>query len=75
MTETNLILPFITKATTEKADLSFPAELASVVCLAEAQRKKPGFLRDRSEKIAFISKVYYPYWVVPHETACLLIDG
>jgi predicted nucleic acid-binding Zn-ribbon protein len=75
MTETNLILPFITKATTEKADLSFPAELASVVCLAEAQRKKPGFLRDRSEKIAFVSKVYYPYWVVPHETACLLIDG
>ncbi len=75
MTETNLILPFITNASTDKENLSFPAELACVVCLAEMQRKKPGFLRDRSEKIGFISKLYYPYWIVPNDTSCLLVDG
>jgi hypothetical protein len=75
MNQNNLILPFVTKTPTEKEDLSFQAELACVVCLAEAQRKKPGLLRDASEKTAFISKVYYPMWVLCAENACIMVDG
>jgi hypothetical protein len=55
--------------------MSYPAELACIVCLAESQRKKPGFLRDAQEKIAYISKVYYPMWVLSAENAYLIVDG
>ena len=75
MTEKNLILPFITKAENQKEDLTYPAEIACVVCLAECQRKKTGFLRDTPEKRAFISKVYYPLWAVPAENSCIVLDG
>ena len=75
MTEKNLILPFITKAENQKEDLTYPAEIACVVCLAECQRKKTGFLRDTPEKMAFISKVYYPLWAVPAENSCIVLDG
>ena len=75
MTEKNLILPFITKTQNQKEDLTYPAEIACVVCLAECQRKKPGFLRDTPEKMAFISKVYYPLWAVPAENSCIVLDG
>jgi hypothetical protein len=74
MTETNWVLPFITK-TANETDLSFQAELACVVCLAETQRRKPGLLRDRSEKTAFIAKVYYPFWLIPNETTSILVNG
>ena len=69
------MLPFVTKTLADKEDLSFSAELACVVCLVESQRKKPGFLRDTQEKIAFLAKVYYPMWIVPAENSCLIIDG
>lgn len=75
MTEKNLILPFITKTQNQKEDLTYPAEIAFVVCLAECQRKKTGFLRDTPEKMAFISKVYYPLWAVPAENSCIVLDG
>ena len=75
MNEKTLTLSFITKTPEQKEELSFPAELACVACTAESQRKKPSFLRDASEKIAFISKVYYPMWVLGADNACLIIDG
>jgi hypothetical protein len=75
MTEKILTLPFITKTPNQKEELSYAAELAFVVWLAESQRKKPSFLRDASEKITFISKVGYPIWVKAVENACLIIDG
>jgi hypothetical protein len=70
-----LTLPFITKTPNQKEELSYPAELACVVCTAEAQRKKPSFLRDASEKIALISKVYYTMWILGADNECLIIDG
>ena len=75
MNEKTLTLPFITKTPDQKEELSYPAELACVACTAESQRKKPSFLRDASEKIAFISKVYYPMWVLCADNACIIIDG
>lgn len=75
MTEKKYALPFITKTKDQKEDLSYPGELACVACIAELQRKKTGFLRDAPEKLAAISRVYYPFWIVSSETACLLLDS
>ena len=75
MTEKNLTLPFIIKTPSQKEDWSYPAELAYVTFLAEAQRKKTSFLRDKPEKIAYIAKVHYPFWIAPSANACLVIDG
>ena len=75
MCEKTLTLPFVTKTAANKEDLSFSAELACIVCLAESQRKKPSFLRDTQEKISFLAKVYYPMWVLPAENSAVIIDG
>jgi hypothetical protein len=75
LTETNWVLPFITKTASVNSDLSFSAELSCVVCLAEAQRRKASFLRDRSEKTMFIAKIYYPFWLIPNASTSILIDG
>jgi hypothetical protein len=70
-----VILPFIIKTKDEKTDLTYPAELACVACRAELQRKKTGFLRDTPEKTASLSRIYYPLWVIPTESKCLILDG
>jgi predicted nucleic acid-binding Zn-ribbon protein len=43
--------------------------------MAELQRKKAGLLRDAAERLASVSKVYYPLWIVPVENASLVLDG
>ena len=75
MTDENLVLPFIIEAHDGKEDVSYPTELACVVCMTELQRRKTGFLRDASEKVSFMSKIYYPIWVAPLEDSCLITDG
>jgi hypothetical protein len=75
VTDKNLVLPFIVEAHDGKESVSYPAELACVVCLIELQRRKTGFLRDAPEKVSFLSKLYYPIWAVPLEDSCLIIDG
>jgi len=75
LTDKNLVLPFIVEVHDGKEDVSYPAELACVVCMTELQRKKAGFLRDSSEKVSFMSKIYYPMWAVPLEDSCVIIDG
>jgi len=71
----SLILPFVVKDKSREKPFTSDMELASVICLAEAQRKKPGLLSASPERITFISKVYYPLWAVPWEDRCLIIDG
>jgi hypothetical protein len=75
MTDKNLVLPFIVEAHDGKEDVSYPTELACVVCMTELQRRKTGFLRDASEKVSFMSKIYYPIWAVPLEDSCLIVDS
>ena len=75
MIEKNYVLPFIAKTEDKKDDLTYPTELACVACIAELQRKKTGFLRDTLEKLTTISKVYYPFWIVSAENACLILDS
>ncbi len=57
--------------------MSDDIEVAAVLCLAEAQRKKkPGlFGSSAAEIVAYLSKLYYPIWAVPYESSCLLVDG
>jgi uncharacterized protein YoxC len=75
LADKNLVLPFIIETHNGKEDVSYPTELACVVCMTELQRRKTGFLRDASEKVSFISKIYYPMWAVPLDDSCLIIDG
>jgi hypothetical protein len=75
MAETSLTLPFITGANGQKEDLSYTAEIACIAFLVETQRKKTSFLRDRPERIEFISKVHYPFWIAPTGNSCIIIDG
>jgi hypothetical protein len=37
--------------------------------------KKPGLLRESSEKTAYVSKVYYPLWLLSTGNAALVING
>jgi hypothetical protein len=75
VTEKILVSPFIVESNEGKESVSYPAELAGAVCLTEFQRRKTGFLRDTAEKTSFLSKLYYPVWLVPFENSCLIIDG
>lgn len=50
-------------------------EIAALLCLAEAQRKKGGILAAPSETLAFVSKLYYPLWMVPWEDDSVIVDG
>jgi hypothetical protein len=70
-----LVLPFIIEVHDEKGSVSYPAELAGVVCSSEFQRRKTGLLKDAAEKTSFLSKLYYPIWVAPLEDSCVIIDG
>ncbi|HTY74868.1 MAG TPA: hypothetical protein VMD05_04800, partial [Candidatus Nanoarchaeia archaeon] len=69
------VLPFIYEIRDEKQGFSFPAELACIVYIAETQRKKATFLREKPEKIVFISKTSYPLWLVQTGKKCVLTDG
>jgi len=71
----SLVLPFVVKDGGRENPFTPEMELSAVVCLAEAQRKKPGLLSASPEKIQFISKVYYPLWIVPWEDRCIIVDG
>ena len=75
MPNPTLIPPFVVADKARKKPFTLDMEISSILCLAEAQRKKPGILGVSSEKISFISKLHYPVWVVPWKDSCLLIDG
>ena len=75
MLDKSLILPFIVEAHDGKESVSYPAEVACVVCLASLQRRRTGFLRDVDERLSSLVKIYYPIWAVPFDDSCLTVDG
>lgn len=76
MSYRRLVLPYVVEDVNRKGrPFSFDMEVAAIVCLAEAQRKKPGFLGGPPERIIFVSKVHYPLWAVPWGDRCLIVDG
>jgi len=71
-----LVLPYAPLDVKRKQQLTSEMELAAIVCLAEAKRKKKsGILGGEPEKIVSISKLYYPLWLVPWENEYITIDG
>jgi hypothetical protein len=70
------LLPF---AACSQANVVFDdaVEKAAIFCVAELSREKGGgfFKKQEAEKLVFISKVYYPFWLAPFRDMTLLLDG
>ena len=71
-----LILPYAQLGDKRKQPFTSEMELAAVLCLTEAKRKKKsGILRGEPEKVGSISKLHYPVWFVPWENEYITVDG
>lgn len=70
-----IILPFAFNQT--NTDLNENEEKAAVFCTTELERKKGGglFKKQETEKILFISKVFYPFRIVPFNELTTIVDG
>ena len=71
------LLPFAASAPDTSVFFTDEIEKAAVFCITELNREKGGgFLRKQpAEKLVFISKVYYPFWLAPLREETLLLDG
>ncbi len=74
MLTTTLVLPFAVPAKDRGEVFTWNMEVASVLLLAEAKRRKLGFF-EADRKTVFVSKLHYPLWLVPWEDGSLVIDG
>lgn len=76
MSYDRFVVPYAVEEVNRKgSSFTVDMEVAAIVCLAEAQRKKKGFSSSSSEKVSFVSKMHYPLWAVPWEDKCLIVDG
>ena len=77
MPRSYLVLPYAKDDPGREAHFSDDMEVAALLCIAEAERKKkPGIFGGVAEGLVFLSKIHYPIWAIPcrsHE--CWLIDG
>lgn len=75
--ETKLVLPFSTLASDRTEAFSDEVEKAAIFCLAELEREKGGGIvaKQSPEKMNFISKVSYPFWLLPFHETSLIFDG
>ena len=72
------ILPFSEKVdTSAKFDKDVATEVAAIFALAEMDREKGGRILSRrlGEKINFIAKIGYPFWLYPLSDKVALFDG
>jgi hypothetical protein len=72
------ILPFSEKVNgSAKFDKDVATEVAAIFALAEMDREKGGRILSRhsSEKINFIAKIGYPFWLCPLLDKVALFDG
>jgi hypothetical protein len=70
------MLPFVVEEPKREKPFTPNMEKASLLCLAEAKRrKKPGMFGAQPESLIFLSKLHYPFWIVPWENESLIIDG
>ena len=72
-----LVLPFAILSENRKEPFTTDIEAAALFCLAETERAKGGgiVMKQPEEKIAFITKVGYPLWLVPWNETVLVFDG
>ena len=71
------LLPFSVLSEKRKASFTEDLELATLFCLAEAERSKGGGLvtRQPEEQLEFIAKIGYPLWFVSWNNTVLVFDG
>jgi len=74
MLKNTLVLPFAVSAKDRCEVFTLNMEVAAVLLLAEARRRKLGFF-EADRKTVFVSKLHYPLWFVPWEDGSLVIDG
>jgi len=75
MSTASLVLPFAVPAK-ERVKLFTPSmELAALLFLTEAKRKKRGLFEATSKKTSLVSKLHYPLWAVPWGNESLVVDG
>ncbi len=67
-------LPFAAQAENRTDPFSSEAEAAAIFALSEIERKSGGFT-NREEKIAYISKVGYPLWLIVRGDSTYVFDG
>jgi len=75
MPTVSLVLPFAVSSEEGAQAFSSNMELAAILLLAEAKRKKRGLLETTPKRTSFVSKLHYPLWAIPWEDGSLIIDG
>jgi hypothetical protein len=75
MSTTSLILPFAVPVKERATAFSSNMEIASILLLTEAKRKKKGILKAKPKTTLFVCKLHYPLWAVPWENESLIVDG
>lgn len=71
-----ILLPFAAFSQ-ETKDFDNNIEKATVFCISELNKAKGGgFLRKQeAEKMVFVSKIYYPFWLISFNESTILLDG
>jgi len=75
MPTASLVLPFAVPVKERVKAFTPSMEVAAILLLTEAKRKKRGLLEATPKKTSFVSKLHYPLWAVPWENESLIIDG
>lgn len=75
MPTATLVLPFAVPAEERVKAFTSSMELAVILFLTEAKRRKRKLLESTPKKTSFVSKLHYPLWAVPWENESLIIDG
>ena len=76
MSYSKLVLPYAVEDSGRKTRFSEEMEVAALLCVGEAERKKKARIFGGAvETLTFLSKLNYPFWAIPWENNCLLIDG
>jgi len=69
------LIPYAIEEPSRESPYTLEMEEATILLFSEAKRRKTGILIGGSEKITCIAKIYYPFWAVPWEDSCIIIDG
>ncbi|MGQ9624132.1 MAG: hypothetical protein ACUVT9_02035 [Candidatus Bathycorpusculaceae bacterium] len=72
-----LTLPFSVSAENRTEPFTEEMEKATVYCFAELERAKGGglILKKPEEKMLFLTKFFYPFWLFPWDELNLVFDG
>jgi hypothetical protein len=73
----HFLLPFSVLSENRKEQFTEEMEKAAIFCLAELERAKGGglIMKQPTEKLVFIAKGFYPFWLVPWNGLNLVFDG